>query len=772
MLYNSLILDFCKNNKNWKEILTSEPYHLKIKSDGDYYIFNYNQILSDFSLDICKEARGLIIDCDLNRVVCRSFNKFFNYGEKYAAEIDWPTARIQEKLDGCFSGEDCVLLADGSKRKIKDIVKNREEIEVLSYNFKTKSVEPKKVIGWNKSKKTYKLDNWLTIYLSGVSQKLDGQIPQHNIITPTKNHVIFKKDNNNIIEVPADQLKNGDIVYTPVYDMYELEKQIVLGGLLGDGSCTYPHNKTSKKGFHCRHSLKQKDYVDYKASFFKSSHKTRGYADENSYGKNKYELTVSCQDGISNIWNICYNNNGNKEITMEWLEQLNWLGFSVWYMDDGSLSKGSKNNSIHLHTEGYSEKEVDIIVDFYNKKQLKCYKCNYRKYFMINFSTDASEEIWKNIREYICPSMQYKLPDRHKGYFNYNIKNDIKNQTRQIVLKEGYIIKIEDGLKTHNYYKAKEVHKYDIEVEDNNNYFCQGILVHNSLIRLWFDCLNEDPCWTISTSGTIDAFDAELPNGGSFGCLFTRTFANMFRSHSEMDRMFSNLNPFCTYVFELTTLDNRVVIRYPEPLVHHLSTFNNITGEELWDEDVFWEDDEGNIKTFLRPNRYYFINKSLWDTLNMVKKLDSTHEGVVVADSKGNRIKIKTEEYVTMHRTVGGRAFTLEQAVDIIKLGKEDDLYMYPECVEKIEQVKEAIKYEINFLLNVLAWFRSHKYFELGRKEFARAVSDFNMPNKSFERYVFMCYDGKFAIDKTDDFVYNDIMKKTSNNILKMLGLK
>lgn len=393
MLYKSLILEFCRNNENWKEILTSEPYHLKIKSDGDYYIFNYNQILSDFSLDICKEARGLIIDCDLNRVVCRSFNKFFNYGEKYAAEIDWPTARIQEKLDG-------------------------------------------------------------------------------------------------------------------------------------------------------------------------------------------------------------------------------------------------------------------------------------------------------------------------------------------------------------------------------------------SLIRLYYDCLNEDPCWTISTSGTIDAFDAELPDGGSFGCLFTRTFANMFRSHSEMDRMFANLNQYCTYVFELTTLDNRVVIRYPEPLVHHLSTFNNITGEELWDEDVFWEDDEGNVKTFLRPKRYYFMSKSLLDTLNMVKKFDSTHEGVVVADSKGNRIKIKTEEYVTMHRTVGGRAFTLEQAVDIIKLGKEDDLWMYPECVEKIWQVKDAIKYEINFLLNVLAWFRSHKYFELGRKEFAQAVSDFNMPNKSFERYVFMCYDGKFAIDKTDDFVYNDIMKKTSNNILKMLRLK
>ena len=125
-----------------------------------------------------------------------------------------------------------------------------------------------------------------------------------------------------------------------------------------------------------------------------------------------------------------------------------------------------------------------------------------------------------------------------------------------------------------------------------------------------------------------------------------------------------------------------------------------------------------------------------------------------------------------MHRTVGGRAFTLEQAVDIIKLCKEDDLWMYPECVEKIEQVKDAIKYEINFLLNVLVWFRSHNCFELDRKSFAQTVSSFNIPNKSFERYIFMCYDGKFAIDKTDNFVYNDIMKKTSNNVLKMLGLK
>lgn len=64
-------------------------------------LFKYDQIASDFTQPLVRECRGIVLDeADGWRVVCRSFDKFFNHGEGHAAEIDWSTARVQEKLDG------------------------------------------------------------------------------------------------------------------------------------------------------------------------------------------------------------------------------------------------------------------------------------------------------------------------------------------------------------------------------------------------------------------------------------------------------------------------------------------------------------------------------------------------------------------------------------------------------------------------------------------------------------------------------------------------
>lgn len=50
---------------------------------------------------IVQECRGLILDeAEGWRVVCMPYKKFFNFGEDCCADIDWSTAKVQEKLDG------------------------------------------------------------------------------------------------------------------------------------------------------------------------------------------------------------------------------------------------------------------------------------------------------------------------------------------------------------------------------------------------------------------------------------------------------------------------------------------------------------------------------------------------------------------------------------------------------------------------------------------------------------------------------------------------
>ncbi len=82
----------------------AEQYAVKAMRHRAYpnlVLLKYSQIASDMSLPIVQECRGIILDeADGWRVVSRAYDKFFNYGEPNAAEIDWTTAVVQEKVDG------------------------------------------------------------------------------------------------------------------------------------------------------------------------------------------------------------------------------------------------------------------------------------------------------------------------------------------------------------------------------------------------------------------------------------------------------------------------------------------------------------------------------------------------------------------------------------------------------------------------------------------------------------------------------------------------
>ncbi len=64
-------------------------------------LFKYSQIDSPLGDPIVQSARGPILDeADGWSFVSRPFDKFFNHGEGHAAQVDWTTARVQEKVDG------------------------------------------------------------------------------------------------------------------------------------------------------------------------------------------------------------------------------------------------------------------------------------------------------------------------------------------------------------------------------------------------------------------------------------------------------------------------------------------------------------------------------------------------------------------------------------------------------------------------------------------------------------------------------------------------
>lgn len=97
MKNNSLISNLIKTNNDWRDIIKSKD--IKIKEDQYHILFMYGHE-ADFSDDIVKEARGIILRKDTLDVVCWPFNKFGKYYEDYADDIDWSSAMVQEKIDG------------------------------------------------------------------------------------------------------------------------------------------------------------------------------------------------------------------------------------------------------------------------------------------------------------------------------------------------------------------------------------------------------------------------------------------------------------------------------------------------------------------------------------------------------------------------------------------------------------------------------------------------------------------------------------------------
>lgn len=99
------IQDFLRGDGSMSD-LKRDPYRFKINAglSGRRVVFRYNQVKSDLSLSISKEARGLILDRKNNwNVLSFPFLKFFNYEEDLACDIDWKSAEVFEKLDGTCS---------------------------------------------------------------------------------------------------------------------------------------------------------------------------------------------------------------------------------------------------------------------------------------------------------------------------------------------------------------------------------------------------------------------------------------------------------------------------------------------------------------------------------------------------------------------------------------------------------------------------------------------------------------------------------------------
>ena len=188
--------------------------------------------------------------------------------------------------------------------------------------------------------------------------------------------------------------------------------------------------------------------------------------------------------------------------------------------------------------------------------------------------------------------------------------------------------------------------------------------IDGSLIKLYW--YNGE--WVFATSSTCDA--SEAPVAG-YRDLTYRDI--ILRADNYGKIPFDNLNKRKTYLFELVSPMTQVVIRYDKTTLYYLATRDNMTGNEV-DDDEF----EGfkSPKSFFLRSVDECIKAAM--ELNRDSNDDVKDEGFVVVDGNNNRIKIKSPAYIALHRAVTNKVFTAKrmaemfcQGTDLVKLAKD-----------------------------------------------------------------------------------------------------
>jgi len=205
--------------------------------------------------------------------------------------------------------------------------------------------------------------------------------------------------------------------------------------------------------------------------------------------------------------------------------------------------------------------------------------------------------------------------------------------------------------------------------------------------------------WIVSTSGSVGGAGSVGESDKSFEELFWDTFRYMRYNINDLN------TDYC-YVFELCSPDNRIVVKYDEPTLRLLAVRDR--------SDDF---NELDLKWF---NRHWSVAEGFLLTdpdavFAAANARGADHEGFIVSDANGNRIKVKSDVYVQLHRVRGNGEPDFSELY--LNGDLEEFLLHFPDFRAKFQPLMDRLE-ELNFWVNGFVGL----YREYTRKEFAGIV--------------------------------------------------
>lgn len=271
--------------------------------------------------------------------------------------------------------------------------------------------------------------------------------------------------------------------------------------------------------------------------------------------------------------------------------------------------------------------------------------------------------------------------------------------------------------------------------------------------------------WIMHTLGTVEG-EGEVVHDEFLSLEFNNTFSDLFfhawdRVYGES--MLNTLDPDLIYIFELITPYNRIVTSYDGYRVPLLGVRNRVTLEEYKVEHF---SDKFDI-----PRIFSFKETSLDQIMAHMDFLDLDEEGYVVRDDNFNRIKIKKESYVLMHRQKDVVVNRKHGTLKIILRGIDDDFVSsFPHFKEDVEQTKQNLRafiHELDEIYNELSGDEVDPNDHEARKEFALTLQA-NYP-RPVHGFMFSKLVGN--VDDFEDHLENLVEKDKFDHIASAMDV-
>ena len=364
--------------------------------------------------------------------------------------------------DECFSAKTRITCrVDGRESRriyISQLVKKFEngcDVEVLSVNN----------LGEREWKKV------TSVFRNGEKSTVNVVLNlRRDPVCCTKNHPFATWDGEIIWKEAADLVAGDIVLRNPLgkNNAFLIPKEnldILAGFLLGDGCLSRNKSKIDSYRLSKNHGLKQLEYKVACQQMFEgvSSYPRSGYTGKTICGFDSKSFAVPSKF-ISSIYQ-----HGKKKIAKSIAEWITERSLACWYMDDGSVYHKDSSDYVSLHTEGFSSEENDILIDLLNSKFGLIANKDYaekKELYYLRFNKENSEKFFNIVREYIHPSMMYKLPEK------YRCENCLL-PSKSLLTHMSYSV----VQSVHSNNNLEQV--FNLEVDANNNYFANDILVHN-----------------------------------------------------------------------------------------------------------------------------------------------------------------------------------------------------------------------------------------------------------------------------------------------------